>query len=149
MLYSSFIVPCYYLKSTKLAIVQTTPITSLNLHPHTLNQSPNTQTPNKAPNTAWVANSTPVRRGPRRFMAANRAVSPIKMPTKPLKDIIAQDDSGTDCQVPDSKVMPQRISATRNMRQRVNANAPRCRAGETDKILLLAQQAAAPSASQS
>jgi hypothetical protein len=39
--------------------------------------------------------------------------------------------------------------ATSNMRQRVNANAPRCRAGDTESTLPSAQQAAAPKANKS
>ncbi len=58
-----------------------------------LMRSPSRQKPSSAPNMAWVANSTPERLGPSRFMAANRAVSPTKMPIRPLRAITLQDAS--------------------------------------------------------
>ena len=47
-------------------------------------RSPKTTKPRSALNTALVANRMPARRGPRRFIAENRAVSPTNMPIKPL-----------------------------------------------------------------
>ena len=47
--------------------------------------SPSNHQAKSAENRAWQANSTPLRRGPRRFMQANKAVSPMKMPIKPDK----------------------------------------------------------------
>jgi 3-hydroxy-3-methylglutaryl CoA synthase len=51
------------------------------VQPHKV--SPKNNQANKVEKIACVANSTPLRRGPSRFMQANSAVSPMKMPIKP------------------------------------------------------------------
>jgi hypothetical protein len=53
------------------------------VQPHKV--SPKNTQAKHAENKAWEANKTPLRRGPNRFMQANKAVSPMKIPIKPDK----------------------------------------------------------------
>ncbi len=112
-------------------------------------RSPSQATPIRALNTAWVANKTPARRGPSRFMAANKAVSPIKIPTSPLSAITAHASGVNVRQPPLTASTAHSIKATIDMRQRVKAKAPKWRAGMTEVTLPTAQQPAAPRANKS
>ncbi len=82
-------------------------------------------------------------------MAEKSAVSPMKIPTRPLTAMTPQAWASKCCQLPLKPTTAQSIKATISMRQRVKANAPKCRAGVTDITLPTAQQAAAPKASRS
>ena len=70
-----------------LIVATITPDTSklppTKVQPHKV--SPKNNHASKVEKMACVAKSTPLRRGPSRFMQANSAVSPMKMPIKPDK----------------------------------------------------------------
>ena len=67
------------------AIATITPDTNklapTSVQPHKV--SPKNNHAKSTENKAWDANKTPLRRGPKRFMQANKAVSPMKIPIKP------------------------------------------------------------------
>ena len=111
--------------------------------------SPRNNQASSAENIAWVANSTPERRGPRRFMQANSAVSPMKMPTTPERPSRPTAAASRSRQPPPAKASAQRIALANSMRQRLKANAPRRCAGGAEKRLDTAQLAAATTASAS
>jgi len=71
------------------------------------------------------------------------------MPISPLRPMTPQAWASKLCQLPLKATTAQSMNATINMRQRVNAKAPKWRDGITAMTLPSAQQAAAPRASRS
>ena len=81
--------------------------------------SPNSQSPSRAEKSAWQENSKPLRLGPSRFMQANRAVSPTKMPMSPDNASSGRALSVRVCQPPVTRLALASIRLTRNIRQRL------------------------------
>ena len=81
--------------------------------------SPNSQRPSKAEKRAWQENSRPLRLGPSRFMQANRAVSPTKMPISPDSASRGRALWVRVCQPPVARLAEPSIRLTSNMRQRL------------------------------
>jgi hypothetical protein len=105
--------------------------------------SPNNHHAKKAENPAWVANSTPERRGPKRFMQANKAVSPKKIPIRPETPSHSQALLAKEPQLPLCQAKAHKSALANNMRQRLKANAPKRCAGGAENKLENAQQPAA------
>jgi hypothetical protein len=76
-------------------------------------------------------------------MHANRAVSPKKMPIKPETPSQSQALPAKEPQVPLCQAKAHKSTLANNMRQRLNANAPKRCAGGAENKLEKAQQPAA------
>jgi hypothetical protein len=105
--------------------------------------SPSHHHASTAENPAWVAKSTPERRGPKRFMHANKAVSPKKIPIRPETPSHSQALLANEAHVPLCQARAHKSALANNMRQRLNANAPKRWAGGAENKLEKAQQPAA------
>ena len=86
--------------------------------------SPKNNQASKVENKACEANSTPLRRGPSRFMQANKAVSPMKIPIKPDKASKPTLAPSRVRHCPVKAVKAHSKVRAKNKRQRVKANAP-------------------------
>jgi hypothetical protein len=86
--------------------------------------SPKNNHASKAEKRACVANKTPERRGPNRFMHTNNAVSPTKMPIQLDTDNHATLSHVSSGQRPTYKAPPQSKIMAKNKRHRVKAKAP-------------------------
>jgi hypothetical protein len=87
------------------------------VQPHKV--SPKNTQAKHAENKAWDANKTPLRRGPNRFMQANKAVSPTKIPIKPDKANHATLDRSKLRHSPVYKATAHNKTKAKNKRQRV------------------------------
>jgi len=82
-------------------------------------------------------------------MQANSAVSPMKMPMTPDSASRPKAEASRLRQPPLASAMAHSSRAAKNMRQRLNAMAPRRCAAGAENNAAMAQQAAATSASAS
>jgi hypothetical protein len=117
------------------------------VQPHKV--SPKNSQANRAENKAWGANKTPLRRGPKRFMQANKAVSPMKMPIKPDKANQATLGPSKLRHSPVYKAKAHSNVSAKNKRQRVKEKAPNWLAAVAENKLPKAQHKAAKAAKYS
>ena len=130
------------------AIATITPETSkvlpTSVQPHSV--SPRKNQASTAEKSACVANSTPERRGPSRFMQANRAVSPMKMPIRPETTRRPTAGPSRLRHWPVKAASAHKSVSAKKRRQRVKANAPMLLDALAEKRLPTAQQRAASAA---
>jgi hypothetical protein len=118
-----------------------------NVQPHKV--SPKKTQAKHAENKAWEANKTPLRRGPNRFMQANKAVSPMKMPINPDKANHATLGPSKLRHSPVYKATAHSKTRAKNKRQRVKEKAPNWLAAVAENKLPKAQHKAAKAAKYS